>query len=110
MQGFFYNRYKPPSKNTKLGTETDTNVDQQLWYHVIGTPQKEDTFVYAEPEHPTWFIGAEVTDDGRQASLYKHLAFCLHVCPATALAQQVLGPTPKRVTGSEITVASQCFL
>lgn len=36
MQGFFYNRYKPPSSNEKLGTETDTNIDQQLWYHVVG--------------------------------------------------------------------------
>ncbi len=34
-------------------------------YHVVGTLQKEDKFVFAEPEHPTWFIGAEVTDDGR---------------------------------------------
>ncbi len=65
VQGFFYNRYKPPSSHEKLGTETDTNVDQQLWYHVVGTSQKEDKFVYAEPEHPTWFIGAEITDDGR---------------------------------------------
>ncbi len=65
VQGFFYNRYKPPSKSAKLGTETDTNVDQQLWYHVVGTPQADDKFVYAVPEHPDWFISAEVTDDGR---------------------------------------------
>ena len=65
LQGFFYNRYRPPSSNDKLGTETDTNLDQQLWYQVVGTSQKEDKFVYAEPEHPAWFIGAEITDDGR---------------------------------------------
>lgn len=65
MQGFFYNRYEPPSKSVELGTETDTNVDQQLWYHVVGTPQADDKFVYAVPEHPDWFISAEVTDDGR---------------------------------------------
>ena len=75
VQGFFYNRYNPPSKNEELGTETDTNVDQQLWYHVVGTSQKEDKFVFAEPEHPTWFIGAEVTDDGRCGS------FCHIPCP-----------------------------
>ncbi|BDA42115.1 Prolyl endopeptidase [Coccomyxa sp. Obi] len=63
--GFFYNRYEPPSKSAELGTETDTNVDQQLWYHVVGTAQADDKFVYAVPEHPDWFISAEVTDDGR---------------------------------------------
>lgn len=72
MQGFFYNRYKSPNKSEKLGTETDTNVDQQLWYHIVGTPQKDDKFVFAQPEHPTWFIGAEVTDDGRWASTATH--------------------------------------
>ena len=40
-------------------------MDQQLWYHIVGTPQKDDKFIFAQPEHPTWFIGAEVTDDGR---------------------------------------------
>ena len=34
-------------------------------YHVVGRPQSEDVFVYAVPEHPTWHIGADVTDDGR---------------------------------------------
>lgn len=68
-QGFFYNRYEPPSKSAELGTETDTNVDQQLWYHVVGTPQANDKFVYAVPEHPDWFISAEVTNDGRCAML-----------------------------------------
>ncbi|CAK0748120.1 hypothetical protein CVIRNUC_001815 [Coccomyxa viridis] len=64
-KGFFYNRYRPPCKSEKLGTETDANVDQQLWYHIVGTPQEDDKFIFAQPEHPTWFIGAEVTDDGR---------------------------------------------
>ena len=36
----------------------------QLWYHVVGTPQARDRFVYAVPEEPEWMIGAEVTDDG----------------------------------------------
>ena len=66
-QGFFYNRYAPPKGSGKLGTETDANVDQQLWYHVVGTPQAVDKWVYAVPEHPDWFIGAEITHDGRRA-------------------------------------------
>lgn len=63
-QGFFYNRYAPPA-TAELGTETDTNKDQQLWYHLVGAPQSADKWVYAVPEHPDWFISAEVTDDGR---------------------------------------------
>ncbi|KAK3254265.1 hypothetical protein CYMTET_36516, partial [Cymbomonas tetramitiformis] len=70
-QGFFYNRYAPPASNVEsLGTETDSNVDQQLWYHQVGTKQDEDILCYAIPEQPRWMIGAEVTDDGRYALLY----------------------------------------
>ena len=47
-------------------------MDQQLWYHIVGTPQEDDKFIFAQPEHPTWFIGAEVTDDGRWASMAIH--------------------------------------
>ena len=47
-------------------------MDQQLWYHIVGTPQEDDKFIFAQPEHPTWFIGAEVTDDGRWASVASH--------------------------------------
>ena len=50
-------------------------MDQQLWYHVVGTPQDADKWVYAVPEHPEWFIGAEVTHDGRRALLPHLLAF-----------------------------------
>jgi hypothetical protein len=48
-----------------LGTETDTNQNQQLCYHVLGQPQSKDVVVLADPEHPLWMFGAEVTDDGR---------------------------------------------
>ena len=33
-------------------------------YHAIGRPQSEDVFLWDVPEHPTWHLGAEVTDDG----------------------------------------------
>ena len=48
-----------------LGTETDINLNQQLWYHVAGTPQERDTKVLELPDNPDWMIGAQVTDDGR---------------------------------------------
>lgn len=65
MQGFFYNRYPPPSKEGDLGTETDANMGQQLWYHVVGTPQSDDALVLEISDQPDWQESAEVTDDGR---------------------------------------------
>eukprot|EP00959_Pyramimonas_sp_CCMP1952_P141684 2965283-Pyramimonas_sp.AAC.1 len=33
-KGFFYNRFPPPEQ-ADLGTETDSNVNMQLWYHEV---------------------------------------------------------------------------
>lgn len=64
-KGIFYNCYEPPSKDgVDLGTETDINLNQQLRYHQLGTPQEEDPVVYAIPEFPDNMIGAQTTDDG----------------------------------------------
>ena len=58
-------RYKAPESGAAdLGTETDSATDQQLCYHVLGTPQSEDAVVWAMPGNPTWMSSAEVTDDG----------------------------------------------
>ena len=64
-QGFFYNRYTPIGNAT--GQSTGANKNQQLWYHVVGTPQAQDAFVLALPEQPDWSIGAGVTDDEKCA-------------------------------------------
>lgn len=63
LQGFFYNQYPAPNVTNfdQRGTNTGANKDQQLWYHVVGTPQDEDVFVLALPEEPTWSIGAGFT-------------------------------------------------
>ena len=83
-QGFFYNRYPAPVKAGagELGTETDSNVGQQLWYHVVGTSQSSDALVLEIPDQPEWQTSAQVTDDGRCAS-----------CPAQRLRRQQL-PSP----------------
>ncbi|KAK9792686.1 hypothetical protein WJX73_000704 [Symbiochloris irregularis] len=65
-KGFFYNRYPAPSKGGgDLGTETDANKGQQLWYHVVGAPQSSDAFLLDFPDQPEWMASAEITDDGR---------------------------------------------
>jgi protease II len=39
-------------KQGSAGTETDKNLNQCLYYHVLGTPQSEDRLVYRNPEEP----------------------------------------------------------
>ncbi|TDH74149.1 uncharacterized protein CCR75_008042 [Bremia lactucae] len=79
-QGFFYSRYPPPEKmkddqhddqeGPKRGTETDANMNHQVWYHKLHTPQSEDKLVYAYPTEPTFNVSAEVSDDGMKLLLY----------------------------------------
>ena len=64
-QGFFYNQYPAPNITgfNALGTNTGENKNQQLWYHVVGTPQDQDIFVLALPDQPLWSLSAGYTLD-----------------------------------------------
>lgn len=57
-------RYDKPS-NDDLGRETDSAVNQRVYYHRLGTSPAEDACLFAEPAHPTWIFGATATSDGR---------------------------------------------
>ena len=57
-------RFDKPSVDD-LGTETDSAVNQKVFYHRLGTSQEEDPCLFAEPAHPTWLFGASATPDGR---------------------------------------------
>ncbi len=61
-KGFFYSRYPEPPKNKVLEAALS---GQALYYHRIGTPQAQDTLVYARKDLPAWIINGEVTEDGR---------------------------------------------
>ena len=61
-KGFFYARYPEPPAGKAL--EADLK-DHQVWYHRAGTAQDQDRLIYWRKELPRYFVGAEVTDDGR---------------------------------------------
>ncbi|XP_017294175.1 prolyl endopeptidase-like [Kryptolebias marmoratus] len=67
-KGIFYNCY-PRQEGKTDGTETTSNINQKLYYHVIGTKQSEDVLVAEFPDHPKWHSSVTVSDDGRYAVL-----------------------------------------
>ncbi|KAL9261489.1 Prolyl endopeptidase-like protein [Drosera capensis] len=71
-KGFFYNRFPPPNEGqiSDVGTETHQNLNQELYYHFLGTDQSEDLLCWKDPENPTHSFGADVTDDGKYLLMY----------------------------------------
>jgi prolyl oligopeptidase len=61
-KGFFYSRYPAPPSGKVLEAALS---GQALYYHRVGTPQSADRLIYARKDLPTWFIGGDVTEDGR---------------------------------------------
>lgn len=67
------------------GTETDSNLFQELRYHFLGTDQSQDILCWRDSEHAQWFSRAEITDDGQvisyklvlEKSIYTHLSLAL---------------------------------
>jgi prolyl oligopeptidase len=70
-KGVFYKRFPKPTISTSKedfskGTETDANVDSQVWYHRLGTRQEEDILVISkDPENPSVEYDIVTSDDGK---------------------------------------------
>ncbi|HYW34908.1 MAG TPA: prolyl oligopeptidase family serine peptidase [Balneolaceae bacterium] len=65
--GFFYSRYPKPPKNKKISHQV---VNQKLYYHKLGTPQKDDQLIYKRPDLPRWIIEGNVSEDGHYLFIY----------------------------------------
>lgn len=61
-KGFFYSRFDEPADGEEYQS---LNLNQKVYYHVVGTDQSEDRLVYHRPDHPDWGFGNAVTEDGR---------------------------------------------
>ena len=52
-------------ENLDAGTETNSNLYHELYYHFLGTDQSEDILCWRDPENPKYMLEADVTDDGK---------------------------------------------
>ena len=60
--GFFYSRYPAPAGGKDLSAK---NVNHEVYFHRVGTPQAADEKVFSDPANPERFHTAEVTEDER---------------------------------------------
>ncbi|TAK07068.1 MAG: S9 family peptidase, partial [Rhizorhabdus sp.] len=63
-KGFYYSRFPEPREGADFQA---LNLNQQVYYHRIGTPQSQDRLLYATPARPKLNHRIETTQDGRYA-------------------------------------------
>ncbi|MES2703875.1 MAG: prolyl oligopeptidase family serine peptidase [Bacteroidota bacterium] len=59
-EGFYYSSYDKP-KGSELSEQTQIH---KLYYHKLGTPQREDKLIFGGDEMPRRYVGGGVTEDG----------------------------------------------
>uniref|UniRef100_A0A7N0U4E3 Prolyl endopeptidase n=1 Tax=Kalanchoe fedtschenkoi TaxID=63787 RepID=A0A7N0U4E3_KALFE len=71
-KGFFYSRYPAPKEDEDIdaGTETNSNLYHELYYHFLGTNQSEDVLCWKDGDNPKYSFAADVTDDGKYVLMY----------------------------------------
>ncbi len=60
--GFFYSRYPAPSGGRDLSAK---NVNHEVYFHKVGTPQSADQKIFSDPANPERFHTVDVTEDER---------------------------------------------
>lgn len=64
--GFFYSGYDIPDDKRDLSS---LNSEQTVFYHKMGTSQKEDRKIYSDPENPLRYLSLDVSEDERHLVL-----------------------------------------
>ena len=85
--GFYYGRYPAPEEGVSL---QQTNYNQALYFHAVGTPQSEDLRVFDSPDHPDRSASGHVSEDGR----YLVITVWKDTSPTNQLYIQELGVDP----------------
>ncbi len=65
--GFFYSTYKHSKEGSFLAGITD---NQKLYYHKLGTAQKDDKLVFGDDKKHTRYVSAGVTEDEKWLVIY----------------------------------------
>ena len=65
--GFFYSTYPRPKEGSFLAGKTD---NQKLYYHKMGTAQKDDKLIYAGKNEAIRYMGAGVSEDQKWLFIY----------------------------------------
>jgi prolyl oligopeptidase len=60
--GFYYNRYEKPAVGMEL---TSLSENQKVFFHKIGSDQKDDVLIYENKKEPKHNFSAQVTEDER---------------------------------------------
>lgn len=99
-KGFFYGAYDAP----KPGDEYEQiNKNQKLYYHLLGSQQKADKLIYADPEHPDYQFDGRVSEDGKyliiDVSVGTDVRNMLYFMP---LADSKGGKSSKSSKGAEV--------
>jgi prolyl oligopeptidase len=61
-EGFYYSTYDKPTQGSQLSGLTQYH---KLYYHRLGTSQKEDQLIFGGDKTPRRYIGAGITEDER---------------------------------------------
>lgn len=61
-EGFYYSSYDKPKEGSRLSGLTQYH---KLYFHKLGTPQKEDKLIFGGNEQKRRYIGAYLTEDQR---------------------------------------------
>ena len=66
-KSFYYTRFPEPKSGAAL---TQANENGKIYCHRMGEDQSRDTLIYERPDHPHWWLGADVTEDGRYLTIF----------------------------------------
>ncbi len=70
--GFFYAAYDAPAPDTSEAESFKAaNYFHKVYFHKLGTPQREDLLVFERPDNGELNLGASVTEDGRYVVIHQ---------------------------------------